>query len=684
MTDIVDLARRGWNKPPKVILQWVWRQLKARRAAKVLPSYDFWLNGRTLATALGADDFDDLLGRIEKSCPFPGLRDARNLPGALSAAERDTVIARAQRVLAREVDLLGSGPEELGQPIDWCQDFKTGIRWPMAPSRRLPVNRLKESCDIKVPWDLSRLQWLLPAGQAYVLTGDDAYADFAHDIVEEWFIGNPICKGPNWICPMDVALRAVSMLWLFHACHRADTWKEPGFLEQLVKSLYLHGRFVVANLEWADVNGNHLTADLAGLQLIGISLGGAGGAKKWIDLSWRLLTEEFPRQVPDDGVTFEASVPYHRLIAELFLLPAVARRAAGLPVPQDYWQRLTAMAGFTAAYTGPDGRVPIWGDADDGRALPLGNQDINDHRYLLDLIGAATTPSRAETGEAIWWLGTGGKKPPAAANPVSQAFEVSGVHVMRGGADHVFVDAGPVGMAGRGGHGHNDCLSFEACLMGRRLIVDPGAYVYTADWQARNRFRATAAHNTPEVDGQEINRMPRPEWLWVLTDDAKPEVRHWSTSGDVDLLVAAHSGYRRLKSPVTPVRGVMLEKSTHRLFVADGFEGTGEHAVRTRFTFAPDVRVAAARPGVWRLDPAEGPAFLMVVAGGDWQASEEDGEFSPSYGVKVPTRVIAFSRQGPLLPLALVVMPETGAPPDPVRWLEGVVAGRFPVPGLKR
>ncbi len=35
---------------------------------------------------------------------------------------------------------------------------------------------------------------------------------------------------------------------------------------------------------------------------------------------------------------------------------------------------------------------------------------------------------------------------------------------MRNNVDHVFIDCGPLGLAGRGGHGHNDCLAFEAVL----------------------------------------------------------------------------------------------------------------------------------------------------------------------------------------------------------------------------
>ena len=46
--------------------------------------------------------------------------------------------------------------------------------------------------------------------------------------------------------------------------------------------------------------------------------------------------------------------------------------------------------------------------------------------------------------------------------------------------DHVLIDAGPVGMAGRGGHGHNDCLAFDAMLDGVRDsaldVLSPGRF----------------------------------------------------------------------------------------------------------------------------------------------------------------------------------------------------------------
>jgi hypothetical protein len=39
------------------------------------------------------------------------------------------VVEAADRVLAHEFDLLGSGPTVLGTPLPWHEDFKTGRRW---------------------------------------------------------------------------------------------------------------------------------------------------------------------------------------------------------------------------------------------------------------------------------------------------------------------------------------------------------------------------------------------------------------------------------------------------------------------------------------------------------------------------------------------------------------------------
>src|SRR5207302_2956930 len=140
-------------------------------------------------------------------------------------------------------------------------------------------------------------------------------------------------------------------------------------------------------------------------------------------------------------------------------------------VPGAAWNRLERMLEYVAAYTKPDGQAPLIGDADDGRVQKLGLQAINDHRYLL-AIGAERF-SRADFKrtaarfwpEAFWLRGPAASDRfaamPAPGVKVSRAFPEGGVFVLHTPDAHLVVDCGEVGMNGRGGHGHNDILSFE-------------------------------------------------------------------------------------------------------------------------------------------------------------------------------------------------------------------------------
>lgn len=61
-----------------------------------------------------------------------------------------------------------------------------------------------------------------------------------------------------------------------------------------------------------------------------------------------------------------------------------------------------------------------------------------------------------------------------------------------------------VGQHGRGGHSHNDKLSYELYADGIAYQSDPGTYVYTESKEWRNRFRSSLAHNSPYF-GEEQN-----------------------------------------------------------------------------------------------------------------------------------------------------------------------------------
>lgn len=661
------MARLVARKPPAHVARRLAEEIRHEIDRFRVPSFGRQFDEAKLASATGSGGVDDLWQRLltARGWPFhrwqPG-EAARDVPGD----ERGRVLAAADRACRHEIDLLGSGLVALGETIDWERDYKTGHRWSRGYFRGIDyVNRGRPS-DVKSVWELSRLQWLLPAGQAYLSTGDERYASAARRVLEQWLSGNPFACSVNWCVTMEPAMRIFTLSWLLMAFGRSQAWAGREFRLKLLISLYLHAWFTERFIERIEVNGNHFTADAAALVLAGAMFGPGCDAKRWLESAHGELEREIRLQVHEDGVDFEASAAYHRLVGELFLFAGMAADAAGRPVSSVYRERVAGMARFTAAYSGPDGLAPLWGDADDARTLPLGGQPLRDHRYFVGLAGLwlrdkeLLALSGGSPSEALWLLGPEAVEnwPRQAQLPGSRAFRAGGAYVLRSAADHVFIDCGEVGLKGRGGHGHNDCLSFEACLAGTRLIAETGCYVYTADFASRNFDRSTAAHNTPQVDGEEVNRFLAPEILWLLNDDARPVCRTWRPAESLDELVVAHTGYERLVSPVRPVRGFRLDHRRHELEIRDRFEGDGVHTVSIPLHLAPEVQVRPTASG-YRLVVGERVFDLEWQGKGDWSVAIGSYQIAESYGRRRSAQRLCWSAAGEVggLDLAIVIRP---------------------------
>jgi len=563
------------------------------------------------------------------------------------------ILEDAGRALRHEFDLLGSGPVGLGAEIPWLTDFKTGRTWPLQYCRDIEYNELDRPTDVKVPWELSRCQHFARLGQAYWLTGDDTYAREFVSEVRAWVEANPYAWSVNWSCAMDVALRAVSWIWGFYFFADAPACQSREFRGLFLRSLFLHGEFVATHLERADVNGNHYLCDGAGLVFLGTLFGETPRGREWRAIGRDLVVSEIFNQVTPDGVDFEQSTAYHRLVLEAFSTSYLLLEKHGEKVPADAWARLERMCDYVEAYLKPNGSAPLVGDADDGRVQILGTQDIGDHRYLLS--NAAVMFARPEfksraggyADESFWTFGPDGLAKFGAvasvpASTQSAAFSDGGFFVLRSPSAHVFVDCGDVGMRGRGGHGHNDILSFELCLNGINLVTDCGAYLYTASREWRNAFRSTAFHNGVQVDGEEVNRFIGPDALWQLRNDAHPVSAAVTHAAHADRFQGAHDGYARLAQPVMHARELVLDRDHPRLALRDRLTGAGSHTLTWRFHLDPavsprlvdaDVELTSGDRTVWLL-PVAGPAGLTP--------SLEDGWVSPSYGVRVPAKVIVW------------------------------------------
>jgi hypothetical protein len=334
------------------------------------------------------------------------------------AASIEQTLIDADEICTHIFDLLGSGKQELGKEIDWHLDFKTGFRWNTQTfylGTRKHVT-LDDDSDVKVPWELSRCQHFVTLGKAYWYTGDEMYATEFVTQISDWIDTNPVELGVNWSCTMDVAIRAVNWIWGYNFfCGSQSLTQE--FKLKFVKSLYLHGRHILNNLEFGQIRGNHYLSDIAGLVYLGIFFRDTIEGKKWLEKGVSALKEEMEFQVYPDGVDFEGSISYHRLVTELFLSSTLLCHKNGITFPGWYMTRLERMIEFVMFYTKPDGTAPQIGDNDDGRLHILsdyGNWNRLDHRYLLS-VGAVLFERgefKAAAGvfpeEAFWLVGAEG------------------------------------------------------------------------------------------------------------------------------------------------------------------------------------------------------------------------------------------------------------------------------------
>ncbi len=92
----------------------------------------------------------------------------------------------------------------------------------------------------------------------------------------------------------------------------------------------------MANLEIRDdgVTTNHYLADIVGLLYLGLCLKEVGEAESWRTFAVRELAREMERQVLADGVHYESSLSYHRLVTEMFLSSALLCRQPRYGVAQ--------------------------------------------------------------------------------------------------------------------------------------------------------------------------------------------------------------------------------------------------------------------------------------------------------------------------------------------------------------
>lgn len=541
--------------------------------------------------------------------------------------------------------LLGAGEMDLGDQINWNRDPLSGRAWPLDFHADIALWH-DDGSDIRVLWELNRLGHLITLGRAYVVTQDELFADEFFSQLASWREQNPVGRGANWCCAMEVALRAMNLIAAFTLFRGSPNLSEERLM-MLLAMLDQHGAHIERNLEFSHVvTSNHYLSDIAGLLWLGLALPELSSARTWRDWAMAEMLREMDKQILPDGADYEASTGYHRLVLELILYSFILCQTNNIEIEECYWQKLRAMLGYLRAILRPDGFAPLVGDTDGGQVLPIARRAADDHAYLLAPGAVVFQDSDLKlTGleapeELLWTLGAKGVRayedlPQTGESRGSQAFPDCGIYVQRHDDLFLLFNASGAGVVGRGSHGHNDALAIEVSACRRAFIVDPGTYVYTADLRQRHLFRSTAYHSTLQIDEEEQNatneRTP-----FVIGDEAQPHVIRWESGEERDSVLAEHAGYERLAQAVRHRRKITFEKTERWWLVEDELLGTGEHTIKARFHFDTDLEVEAHGANrVVARDKISGARLFVCAIDLPQQPQFEPQFSSKNYGSKV-------------------------------------------------
>ncbi len=421
-------------------------------------------------------------------------------------------------------------------PSSWATSYFADITIPgLCPNGLRPASlATQREPDIKIPWELSRLQFM------HALPAQEQLA-----VLASWAKKNPFLYGVNWLNPMEVGIRALNIITAI------KTWPPdimtPDIKRWLDVLLVQHAHFIENTWEVSAKPNNHLLADMVGHVALCCYLDVTKYYRKRLR-AWRQLERTSLLQILADGTDYEGSTAYHRLVVDLLTQALSIAQAYKLPIDKKLAAQYERMVQFLADCTDHGGNLVLIGDNDSGSVLGakgiiLAHQNLkifkkltknNFHPELVE--GWVATAKRfqrksinqlasvfhkqpilrqaQDEGTEAWAAftpacppkpdlgGEGWKERSVSKGVRGTTYPNFGLTIIRTPRMHITFRHPTYTTRQPSGHFHQDWLSWTLSVDGTPIFIDPGTYLYTASPRWRNYFRSAWAHSTffPALD----------------------------------------------------------------------------------------------------------------------------------------------------------------------------------------
>ena len=238
--------------------------------------------------------------------------------------------------------------------------------------------------DIRMVWEPARLQQavllLVFAQKNPKFPGWKQAKQAAKSIILSWLKTNTFARGVHYKSAMECALR----IPVFFTALKQIEDLNPDQYDLILEAIYLHGRFVSKHLSLYSSLGNHTITEAVGLIFAGATFKSTREGRHWIETGLRLLTDELPHQILDDGGPAEQSLNYHRFVLDLYWLAMDFIHKNNLGNVLQWKPRLSAGEFFLSAFQDGRGCFPSIGDSDDGFAIAPGISPLRDESVVFD------------------------------------------------------------------------------------------------------------------------------------------------------------------------------------------------------------------------------------------------------------------------------------------------------------
>lgn len=367
--------------------------------------------------------------------------------------------------------------------------------------------------DEEYVYSLNRLYELTPLCQAYILTGDERYAEKAVADMRDWIKSCPrpsidqddrsLVSTFQGLSPWRLLECGIRMFETWNDLYKYLLFSNAMTAEahaEFVISVFEHAEVIalVSPLAWPDAAHNHYIHEMLGLLIVALRFPELKNADEWRDKAVNELFRSIRAQIMPDGAQLEGCANYHDICLDMLSQALDEFAKSGIELPEDIVVLITKAYEYSAWTVSPTGNIASIGDS---YMQPLfipklvrgyykRESDLGTYRNIIPLLErscfAGIPNSVIEEAVALAENEYGGIR----------HYESVGQIIGRTGWTHAdtyfhMICKTPV----VNGHSHQDPMSFTLVMGGEDVVIDP-SYLTYSDNADRKKYKSIKYHSS--------------------------------------------------------------------------------------------------------------------------------------------------------------------------------------------